>query len=83
MRYTLTLACTILGAALCLFNYSGYDPHNVFFLMFSVPTWFVELFGDIHQVNVGTLYVLTVLSYALIGYLCDRGIAKIKTWKHL
>lgn len=71
MRYPLTLGFALFGAALILFNYSGYDPHNLFFLMFSVPMWFVELFTDIHKVNVWTMYVLTLLSYALIGWLGD------------
>jgi hypothetical protein len=83
MRYPVTLAFTLIGIALCLFNYSGYDPHNVFFFMFSVPIWFVELFTDIHRVNVWSMYVLTVLTYALIGYLGDLGIARLRTWKHL
>lgn len=78
MRYRVTLACTLIGAALCLFNATGYDPHNIFLFMFSVPIWFVEVFGDIHQVNVWLMYLLTVLSWALIGYLSDRGIARTR-----
>lgn len=74
MRYPVTLAFTLIGIALCVFNYSGYDPHNVFLFMFSVPIWFVELFTDIHSVNVRLMYALTVLSYAVIGYLADLGI---------
>ncbi|WP_255570106.1 hypothetical protein [Cohnella sp. CFH 77786] len=83
MRYPVTLAFTLFGAALCLFNYSGYDPHNVFLFMFSVPIWFVELFSDIHRVNVWLMYLLTLISYALIGYLADLGIARLRTWKHM
>ncbi len=83
MRYPMTLACTLIGAALCLFNATGYDPHNVFLFMFSVPMWLVELFTDIHNVNVWFMYVLTVLSWALIGYLGDLGISRIRTWRHL
>lgn len=79
MRYRVTLACTLIGVALCLFNATGYDPHNLFLAMFSVPMWFVELFGDIHQVNVWFMYVLTVLSWALIGYLSDRLIARTQS----
>ncbi|WP_373229393.1 hypothetical protein [Cohnella sp.] len=62
---------------------TGYDPHNLFLLMFSVPMWFVELFTDIHRVNVWFMYALTVLSWALIGYLGDLGISRIRTWRHL
>lgn len=83
MRYPITLACTIIGVALCLFNATSYDPHNLLFFMFSIPAWFVELFADIHDVNVMVLYVLTVLSWMLIGFLGDLGIARIRTWRHL
>lgn len=78
MRYHMTLACTLIGSALCLFNYSGHDPHNLFLMMFSVPMWFVELFSDIHKVNVWFMYALTLLSWALIGFLGDWGIARTR-----
>jgi len=70
------MACTLIGVALCLFNATGYDPHNIFLFMLSVPIWFVEVFGDIHHVNVWFMYLLTVLSWAAIGYLSDLGIAR-------
>jgi len=72
LRYPVTWICTLFGAALCLFNSTGYDPHNIFLFMFSVPIWFVEVFGDIHQVNVYAMYILTILSWAAIGYIADR-----------
>jgi hypothetical protein len=83
MRYTVTWVCTLIGIALCLYNSTGMDPHNIVFFMFSVPAWFVELFIDIHAVNVLFLYVLTVLSWALIGYLADLGVARFRTWRHM
>nr|WP_221626902.1 hypothetical protein [Cohnella lubricantis] len=73
------MACTLIGVALCLFNATGYDPHNIFLFMLSVPIWFVEVFGDIHQVNVWFMYLLTVLSWAVIGYLADKGIARTRS----
>ncbi|THF79908.1 hypothetical protein [Cohnella fermenti] len=76
MSYKVTLVCTLLAAALCLFNATGYDPHNLFLFMLSVPIWFVELFGDIHAVNVYFMYLLTVVSWAVIGLCCDIGIAR-------
>lgn len=79
MRYPITIACTLIGVALCLFNVTGYDPHNLFLMMFSVPMWLVELFTDIHRVNVWFMYALTVLSWALIGYLGDLGVARLRT----
>jgi len=83
MRYTFTIAGTLIGAALCLFNVTGYDPHNIFLMMFSVPMWFVELFADMHTVNVWFMYVLTVISWALIGYLADLGVSRIRGWRHI
>ncbi|MDG0811999.1 hypothetical protein [Cohnella rhizosphaerae] len=77
MRLTYTIVFTAIGLALCLFNATGYDPHNAFLFMFSVPIWFVELFGDIHKVSVIGMYALTVLSYAVIGAVCDYLIAKL------
>ena len=72
MRYPVTIIATIIGLALCLYNSTGYDPHNFVFFMFSVPAWFVDLFIDIHEVSVLLMYVVTVLSYVLIGYITDR-----------
>jgi hypothetical protein len=82
MRYPITLACTAIGVALCLFNYTGYDPHNIFLFMFSVPGWFMELFTDIHNVNVYFMYVLTVISWMIIGFIGDLGIARTRTQRH-
>lgn len=76
MRYTVTIAATIIGLALCLYNSTGYDPHNFVFFMFSVPAWFVDLFVDVHQVNVLLMYVLTVVSWALLGFIADSIIAR-------
>ncbi|RUS48679.1 hypothetical protein [Cohnella sp. AR92] len=78
MNYKVTLVLTLFAVALCLFNSTGYDPHNIFLFMLSVPIWFVELFGDIHQVNVYFMYALTIASWALIGYFCDVGIARVQ-----
>ncbi|XID95523.1 hypothetical protein ACF3MZ_13820 [Paenibacillaceae bacterium WGS1546] len=78
MRYTFTAGCALIGIALSLFNLSGYDPHNLFLLMFSVPMWFVELFADFHSVNIWLMYALTALSWAVIGYLIDLGIARFR-----
>ncbi|MFX3633837.1 MAG: hypothetical protein ACE3L7_26140 [Candidatus Pristimantibacillus sp.] len=76
MRYTVTIAATIIGLALCLYNSTGYDPHNFVFFMFSIPAWFVDLFIDVHQVNVLLMYVLTVVSWALLGLIADSLIAR-------
>ncbi|QAY66446.1 hypothetical protein [Paenibacillus protaetiae] len=72
MRYPVTIAATLIGLAVCLYNYTGYDPHNMIFFMFSVPAWFVDLFYDVHDVSVMLMYILTVATWALIGYIADR-----------
>ncbi|TJY43549.1 hypothetical protein E5161_06660 [Cohnella pontilimi] len=82
-RYRVTLFFTLFSVALSLYNYSGYDPHNHWFFMFSIPVWFVELFGDIHRVDVFVMYALTVITWAVIGFLADLGVSRIKTWQHL
>jgi len=79
MRYPVTIIATLIGLALCLFNYTGYDPHNFVFFMFSIPAWFADLFVDIHEVSVLLLYVLTVISWGLLGLLTDWFIARGRT----
>ncbi|GGD54177.1 hypothetical protein [Paenibacillus nasutitermitis] len=76
MRYPVTIVATLIGVVLCLFNYTGYDPHNMVFFMFSIPGWFADLFMDIHELNVILMYVLTIISWALIGLFCDWMIAR-------
>ncbi|MBW7476149.1 hypothetical protein K0T92_15505 [Paenibacillus oenotherae] len=82
MRYPVTIVATLIGLALCLYNYTGYDPHNFVFFMFSVPGWFVDFFIDTHEVNVILMYVLTIASYALIGLFCDWMIARSRRRSH-
>ncbi|WP_127580241.1 hypothetical protein [Paenibacillus koleovorans] len=72
MRYKTTLILTLFGIALCLFNYSGIDPDNIFLFMFSVPVWIIEIFSDIHYYSVYTIYLLTIASYAIFGLIGDR-----------
>lgn len=82
MDKKLTYLFTLLGAALCLINYLGMDPDDIFLFMFSVPVWLIETVADIHYVNVFLVYALTVASYALIGWFGDRflqGRKKTKT----
>lgn len=71
MKYKATLIMTLFGIALCLFNYSGIDPQNIFLYMFSVPVWLIEMFSDIHFFNPFVVYLLTVASYALFGRIGD------------
>lgn len=71
MKYKVTFIMTLFGCALCLFNYSGFDPDNIFFFMLSVPVWLIEIFSDIHYFNVYAVYLLTIATYALFGRIGD------------
>ncbi|WP_419873975.1 hypothetical protein [Candidatus Pristimantibacillus sp. PTI5] len=76
MRYRVTIIATLIGLAICLFNYTGYDPHNFVFFMLSIPAWVVDLFVDIHEVSVLLMYALTILTWALLGFIADVLIAR-------
>jgi len=76
LRFPVTIVATLIGLALCLYNYTGYDPHNFVFFMFSIPAWFVDLFIDVHDVSVMLMYVLTVLTWGLLGFITDVLIAR-------
>lgn len=76
MRYPVTIVATLIGLAVCLFNYTGYDPHNMVFFMLSIPAWLVDLFIDVHEVSVLLMYVLTVITWALLGFVADVLIAR-------
>ncbi|RXZ82219.1 hypothetical protein EBB07_11080 [Paenibacillaceae bacterium] len=75
-RYPATIIAASFSFLLCLYNYTGSDPHNMFFFMLSIPAWFVEFFIDIHEVSVLLMYVLTIISWALLGFITDRIVAK-------
>ncbi|MBD2846003.1 hypothetical protein IDH44_12430 [Paenibacillus sp. IB182496] len=70
-RYRASVIAGLIGLAVCLFNYTGYDPHNIVFFMLSVPAWVVEFFRDVHEVSVLLMYGLTIVSWALIGLAVD------------
>ncbi|MGO4544526.1 hypothetical protein AB4Z29_06995 [Paenibacillus sp. 2TAB23] len=76
MRYPVTIVATLIGLAISLFNSTGYDPHNMVFFMFSIPSWIVDLFVDVHEVNVLLMYALTVITWALLGFVADILIAR-------
>lgn len=76
MRYRVTIIATLIGLAICLFNYTGYDPHNLVFFMLSIPAWVVDLFVDVHEVSVLLMYALTILTWALLGFIADILIAR-------
>ena len=82
MRYPVTIVATLIGLAICLFNYTGYDPHNFVFFMLSIPAWVVDLFVDVHEVSVLFMYVLTILTWALLGFIADVLIARGRESEH-
>jgi hypothetical protein len=78
MRKTYTLALTVFAAVLCLVHYIGHesDPVYLIFYALSVPAWFAPAFGDITRINIAAVYLLTIASYAFIGYVIDYFIAR-------
>ncbi|MBH5318253.1 hypothetical protein I6N90_10575 [Paenibacillus sp. GSMTC-2017] len=76
MRYRFTVIATLIGVAICAFNYTGYDPHNMVFFMLSIPVWIATFFVDIHEVSVLLMYALTILSWGLLGFIADLLIAR-------
>ncbi|TBL77454.1 hypothetical protein [Paenibacillus thalictri] len=68
-----TLICTVIGAVLCLAHYIWHDsdPMYLLFYMLSVPAWFAPAFINVVTVNIVYVYLLTVLSWAIIGFFID------------
>ncbi|NOU94749.1 hypothetical protein GC093_16195 [Paenibacillus sp. LMG 31456] len=83
MRYTATLFCTALGAALCLMHYIGHDSDPIYLIFYalSVPAWFYAIF-TYTNVNAALLYFLTIVSWAIIGYAIDRFTVRKRTRSH-
>lgn len=73
MKYKATAICTIIGAALCLVHYIGHESDLIYILFYSlsVPAWFYPIF-TYTDVNPLLLYILTILSWAAIGFVVDR-----------
>ncbi|WP_019536858.1 hypothetical protein [Paenibacillus ginsengihumi] len=73
MKYTFTRLLTLIGIALCAVHWFGheYDPIYLLFYALSVPAWFWPIF-EYTNVNFVLLYLTTILSWALIGYVIDR-----------
>ncbi|UUZ82542.1 hypothetical protein LJK88_50880 [Paenibacillus sp. P26] len=73
MRYKYTRILTIVGIALCFIHFIGHesDPVYLLFYALSVPAWFYPFF-QYKNINPVPLYLLTILTWALIGYCIDR-----------
>jgi hypothetical protein len=75
---TFTILFTCIGAALCFVHFIGHDYEPIYLLFYalSVPAWFAPAFGDITRVNIALVYLLTIASWAIIGYVIDFFIAR-------
>ncbi|MCZ8517429.1 hypothetical protein O9H85_34810 [Paenibacillus filicis] len=73
MRYKYTWMLTLFSVALCFIHFIGHetDPVYLLFYALSVPAWFYPLF-QYTNINPVPLYLLTILSWAIIGYCIDR-----------
>jgi hypothetical protein len=72
-----TFFFTLIGLLLCLahYFYHGYEPVYMLFYALSVPAWFVSLTPGVYYTSLGTIiviYLLTILTWALVGYVIDR-----------
>ncbi|MFC0210942.1 hypothetical protein ACFFK0_00530 [Paenibacillus chartarius] len=82
MRKPFTLGLTVFGALLCLVHFIGheYDPIYLLFYSLSVPAWIAPAFGDVTRIStVVIIYLLTIATYTLIGYIIDYSIARIRS----
>ncbi|MCS7463099.1 hypothetical protein N0M98_23515 [Paenibacillus doosanensis] len=72
MRYPVTIILAVVGAVLSLVHYFGHESEPIYILFYclSVPAWFYPIVGY-ENVNPVTLYTLTILSWAVIGYVVD------------
>jgi hypothetical protein len=55
--------------------YHGYEPVYLLFYALSVPAWFVSLTPSVYNTSMGTIlvvYLLTVATWAVVGYVIDR-----------
>ncbi|WP_248929314.1 hypothetical protein [Paenibacillus hamazuiensis] len=69
-----TWICALIGVVLCLAHYiwHDYDPMYMLFYFLSIPAWFAPAFTNVVTANMAVVYLLTILSWALIGYIIDR-----------
>jgi predicted permease len=72
-----TFICTLLGLLLCLVHYLFHDYDSIYLLFYSlsVPAWVAPLVSNVYQESPGkifVIYLLTIGTWALIGYVIDR-----------
>jgi hypothetical protein len=71
-KYRVAAVFTLIGFILCFLHFFGYDPKNMLLFSFSVPLWFMPIFGDIRTFNLFAVYFVTILSWTIMGYVVDR-----------
>lgn len=73
MRYKFTWILTLIGIALCFIHFIGHesDPVYLLFYALSIPAWFYPLFQYV-DINPIPLYLLTILTWTIMGYFIDR-----------
>jgi hypothetical protein len=73
MKYAFTFYLTLFGIALCFLHFVGHENDAVYLLFYSlsVPAWFWPLF-EYTDVNYVLLYLTTIASWTLIGYITDK-----------
>jgi hypothetical protein len=67
----------MIGVALCLVHYlfHDYDSIYIIFYAFSVPAWFASVFMNVYDLpmwKIAVIYLLTIATWTLIGYVIDR-----------
>jgi hypothetical protein len=67
-----TVLFTAIGLAICFAHYYGFDPKNLIIYSLSIPLWIASIFYDMKTVNVFSIYMFTILSWTLLGYILDR-----------
>jgi hypothetical protein len=72
-----TTVFTLIGLFLCLVHYLFHDSDPIYLLFYalSVPAWIASLFPHIYNPSVAMIagiYILTIATWALIGYAIDR-----------
>jgi hypothetical protein len=71
-----TLLFTLIGIAICLFHFIDLDTKNYVIFSLSIPLWVIPFFADVRDVNVFLIYILTIASWFLLGYILDRLVQK-------
>ncbi len=71
-----TFWLTLFSLFVCLVNNAGYDRENLLLFFTSIPAWILEIFTDVNRVNALVVYILTIGSWTLLGYVLDRAIER-------